>query len=546
MSFLSIFEIGRTAVLATQTQLNVVGNNLANAATPGYNRQEVILDVVTPVTQGNQKIVVGQGVSVAAIRRQYDALLQNQINLAQQDYGQSSTLNQYLSSIDQIFNEAQNLGLATPLTDFFNAWQELANNPQGLTERSLVLQKTDSLINSAQQMEKGVTDTLTQINTGITSDVTKINDLATQIAKLNDQITQVEAGSGMGTSNSLRDKRDQVLKDLNYLIEAGSWEDSSSGALTVTVGQRNLVSGSSTKTLSAIASQNGAYTLKLDGMDITSQVTKGEIGGLSAASQDIRANLQDFRKLIASLANQVNLQHIQGFDLDALGGTSFFNPIQLTVVKTSASGNLTSSITDYSQLTMDEYAVNFVDDGSGGFNYQITNADTGALKTSGAYVAAGTTVNLEGIRFVLSGTVTAQDSFSVSPLTTAIQNFGKVVTDSRKIAASSSATSVPGNNVNALAVADIINNQISSLDSGTVVDFYQSLVGQIGSQTKTAIDSEVFAKNFLGQLTNKRDSISGVNMDEEAANLIRFQRAFQAAARLISTADELFQTLLNL
>jgi flagellar hook-associated protein 1 FlgK len=215
-------------------------------------------------------------------------------------------------------------------------------------------------------------------------------------------------------------------------------------------------------------------------------------------------------------------------------------------VKNAATTSLTATITDNSLLTLDEYAVGFVDDGSGGFNYQITNSATGAVKTSGAYNPAGTTVNLEGIRFVLSGAVTAEDNFTVSPLTSAIQDFERNLTDPRHIAASSGAATIPGNNANALAIADIINTQVSALDSGSLADYYQTLIGQIGGQSKTASDNLTFANNFLNQLTSKRDSISGVNMDEEAADLIRFQRSFQAAARVLDVADKLFQTLLNL
>jgi len=532
--------------MASQTQLSVVSNNISNAATPGYSREAVVLEVNSPGSKTGMNSAVGQGVMVTGITRRYDALLQNQINLAQQDYGRSNTLSQYLSSIDQLFNEAQDIGLAGPLNDFFNAWQEVANNPQGLTERNLLLQKADILISSAQQLEQGITDSIGHVNTNITSDTDQINDLASRIALLNGQITQMESGSSVASAIQLRDKRDQALKELNNLIETSSWEDPNNGAITVTVGQRNLVSANNTNTLTATYTSSGSYDLKLDGLNITSKISKGEMGGLLTVQENLKTDLHDLRKLVASLTNQVNLQHVQGYDLDGNAGTNFFDPLQLTVVKNAATTSLTATITDNSLLTLDEYAVGFVDDGSGGFNYQITNSATGAVKTSGAYNPAGTTVNLEGIRFVLSGAVTAEDNFTVSPLTSAIQDFERNLTDPRHIAASSGAATIPGNNANALAIADIINTQVSALDSGSLADYYQTLIGQIGGQSKTASDNLTFANNFLNQLTSKRDSISGVNMDEEAADLIRFQRSFQAAARVLDVADKLFQTLLNL
>ncbi|MBA4394130.1 MAG: hypothetical protein C0407_11305, partial [Desulfobacca sp.] len=433
-----------------------------------------------------------------------------------------------------------------------NAWQEVANNPQGLTERNLLLQKSSALTNSAQSMEKGITDTLNQINTGIINSVSQINALASRIAQLNGQIAQIEGGSGVSSANDLRDQRDQALKDLNNLVETSSWEDADTGAITVTVGMRNLVNGSTTNTLSAVYTQSGSYTLNLDGMDVTARISKGELGGRLEAGQDIRANLLDLRLLVASITNRVNLQHAQGVGLDTSTGLNFFNPIQLSSTDNSAGATMTSaSITNYSQLTLEEYSVQFATV-LGVQNYRIYDAATGVLKTSGVYTSGANidikdqANNPEGIRIVITGVVTDQDSFTVSPLTSAIQNFGTAITDPRKIGASASANTLPGDNTNALALADILNSKFAELNTGTFADYYQSLVGQVGSSSKTASDGLTFSNNFLTQLNNKRDSVSGVNMDEEASNLVRYQRAYQAASRLITTADTLFQELLSL
>jgi flagellar hook-associated protein 1 FlgK len=279
----------------------------------------------------------------------------------------------------------------------------------------------------------------------------------------------------------------------------------------------------------------------LAGQEITSRITKGEMGGLLTARQDIQGNLLDLRKLVASITNQVNLQQVQGYGLDGSTNTNFFNSLQLSVQKNSAGASLTATITDNSQLTLDEYTVKF-----NAGNYELHNKATGNLLTSGTYDPIGTTFTYQGIKYVMSGAVNDQDSFTVSPLTTAIQNFGTAITDPRKIAASATANGVPGDNTNALAIAGLMNSQVSALNSHTFTGYYQNLVGQVGSQSKAASDELTFSNNFLTQLTNQRDSVSGVNMDEEASNLVRFQRAYEAAARLIKTADEILQTLLQL
>ncbi|MCJ7833699.1 MAG: flagellar hook-associated protein FlgK, partial [Deltaproteobacteria bacterium] len=212
MSISSIFNIGITALKASQAQLSVTSNNIANQTTPGYSRQEVILEVSTPIAQAQG--FVGQGVAIAGIKRRYDSLLQSQIYGAQQDYGKASVLSQTLSEVEQLFNEAQDLGLAGPLEDFFNAWQDVASNPEDLTERNLLLQKSDALTLSAQRMEQGMTDILKTTQEGIADLADQVNTLGSKIARLNDQIFQVESGSTATTANDLRDQRDNLLKDL--------------------------------------------------------------------------------------------------------------------------------------------------------------------------------------------------------------------------------------------------------------------------------------------------------------------------------------------
>ncbi len=539
MSISSILNIGISALNASQTQLSVTSSNIANETTSGYSRQEVILEVSSPIAQSGGS--VGSGVNVAQIKRDYYPFIQNQICGAQQDYGKASTQSQTLSELEQIFNENRNLGLATPLADFFNAWQEVANNPENQTARNMLLQKSDSLVNSAQTMENSIQGVLKSDDQGITASVESVNSLASKIAKLNDQISQLEARSTTVSANELRDQRDTAVKELSNLIGISTWEDKTNGSVTVTIGMKNLVSGNTVNTLSAAYNGEGEYSLQLDGQDITSRITKGEIGGRLTARQEIEGDLHDLRKLVASITNAVNLQHRQGFGLDGSTGINFFNPAELSVKNNSTGANLAATITDFSQLTMTEYSIKF-----NGDSYEVYNKETGTILTSGAYNAGGTTINLEGVQFDMSGSVTDQDSFTVSPLTAAIQNFKTTITSNQQIAASGTADGLPGDNINALALANLVNGNITALNSDTLVNYYKNLVAKVGNQSQTAADELTFSNNFLSQLKTQRDSVSGVNLDEEASNLVIFQRAYQAAARVVTTADALYQTLLNM
>ncbi len=536
-------NIGRTLLTASQAQLGVTSHNIANANSPGYSRQEVILEVSTPINMAQG--FVGRGVTVSGIKRHYDGLLSNQIVGYQQDYGKSYTMSQTLAGVEQLFNEAQSLGLAKPLTEYFNAWQGVASNPEGLTERNLLLQKSEALVLSAQRIEQGITDILKHTEEGIADITDQINSLASKIARLNDQIIQFQDGSIGNAANDLKDQRDKLFKDLGNLVELSSWENQDDGSLTVTVGMRTLVSGNTSNTLSEVYNLEGNYSLQLDGQDITSRITKGELGGLLSARQEITGNaLYDLRKLMATLTYAVNFQHAQGFGLDGSTHNNFFNPTQLTVRNFAAEAVLTASIpanTNPSDLNLDEYTVKF-----NGLNYEIYNSQTGVLKTSGVYDPDGTTINLEGVRLDISGAVTDQDNFIVSPLKTAVSNLRTAVTSAQAIAASGTLAGLPGDNTCALTLAGFQDSQVTSLNSGSLADLYRGLISRVGTVNRAASDELEFTDNFLTELNTRRDSISGVNLDDEAANLVRFQHAYEAGAQLIKTADEIYQTILNI
>jgi flagellar hook-associated protein 1 FlgK len=539
MSLFGLFNIGRSAILASQAGLAITNNNIANVNTRGYSRREVILELSNPsLLNGN---LVGSGVTATGIRRHYDRFIETQLLGQAQAQGKSAALEQAFSEIEQVFNESQIPGLSESLSDYFNAWQDVASNPQGQPERQQLLQRSQSLVRHIQAIEQGITDTVRHINDEIGSITDEVNEMASRLASLNEQIVMAEAGGQAGDAADFRDQRDQLLKDLGNLADVSSYENQD-GSLTVTVGTRNLVSGSKVNKLEKRVNVANNYEFYLDGVNITSNLSKGRLGGFLSARADIESNpLADFRKLVASLIKEVNLQHQKGFGLDGSTGNNFFNTLQLSSKDSSAGADITSAvITDLSQVTLDEYDITF--DASN--NYFVRNAATGDLVTSGAYVS-GDPIAFDGIEIAITGAVTASDSFFVSPLTDAVKNFGLVVADYRHIAASSTAAGLPGDNLNAREIAGLADSVISDLGS-SLNDFYRTIVSYTGTADRAASDMLAFDNSLMDQLNQRRESISGVSLDEEAINLITFQRSFEAGAKMIQVTDELLQTILNL
>lgn len=539
MSLFGLFDIGRSALLASQTGIAVTSNNIANVNTPGYSRQEVILEIANPVSSGRG--FIGRGVTVAGIRRSYDNFIQMQLLGQQQNRGRSQAINNALSEIEGVLNDQGGLGLSQSIQEFFNAWQEVSTNPEGIPQRESLLYRTRQFINASRQIEQRITSTLNNIDNTIDDTVNRVNELAKKIATLNERIVQIESGLNAEKAFDLRDQRDGMLRELSDLVDF-SYREDDNGSITITVGMRDLVSGTTANSLSSAVTGNSERKIIIDGIDITGRIQRGQLGGLLAVRGDIETRaLYSLRRLIASITKEVNLLHRSGYGLDGSSGNDFFYPLSLSTTDNSTGADITSAtITNLASLTLDEYDITF--DSSN--NYYVTDRQTGSVVSTGAYVS-GNPISFDGIEITITGAVTSNDRFSISPLKNAIKNFGLAISNPEKIAASSSLSGIPGDNGNALNIYNLGSIAIGDIGD-TFMDYYRSIVTVTGTMSRSASDSLTFDENLLSEIQSRRDSISGVSLDEEAINLIRYQRSFEAAAKMIKVTDELLEMVMNL
>jgi flagellar hook-associated protein 1 FlgK len=543
MSIFNLFAIGKSAIFASQTALNVVSNNIANVNTPGFSRQEVILKVSQPVNMKGHYI--GGGLGDVEIKRHYDKFLHLQIIGQKQHYGRSSSLEQGLSQVEQIFNEAKGLGLSDPLKEYFNAWQDVANNPEGHPQRITLLQKANTLVNKAKQMESDLLNKLKYINEEIVDVVNNVNSITSNIAALNEKITIAEAGLSSEEASYFRDERDLLLGNLSELTEF-TWYEDSNGAVTIHIDGKILVENVRSVDLTTADNLEGDKNVYLNGVNINSFFQEGKLGGFISIRDDIKSNpLHGLRKLIASITKETNLLHRTGYGLDSSTNNNFFDQLQIYTRNTSSGATATASVTNPSNpsaVTLDEYDINFIN----ATDYEVYNRQTGALVASGTGYVPGNTINFDGIDVVINGTIASGDSFFISPLTGVIENFNVGISDKDKIAAASSNTDLPGDNSKALQIVQLSQNNISDLDSTTFEGYYTGIVSNIGVMSKAASDSYTYDENLLFELEKKREAVSGVSMDEEAVNLIRYQRSFEAGARILKVTDELLEMVINL
>ncbi|MFQ5736257.1 MAG: flagellar hook-associated protein FlgK [Thermodesulfobacteriota bacterium] len=539
----SVLDIAKTALLSSQKAINVTSHNISNASTPGYTKQTAVMESMDPVNYGG--LYFGAGVTVSGIERVYDSFQATQIRDANSSLSRYEAKGGHLSAVESLLNDFGGSGLSSRVDDFFNAFEDLAASPSTSAERSALLSSANVLADEFNRVGGAIKQNVSQINGRIEATVEKINTLGAQVAELNLQITTVEVA---GTSaNDLRDRRDNLLNELSKLADISTVEGKD-GKTDVYISGSFLVAGVEVSPLSVVINPENpeVYNISSNGMVLNDRITggslKGDLEG-SAYLQDILGRL-DY--LAASIVKDVNTLHRSGYGLDGSTGVDFFKApsvyLQSSTRNTGGAVISAGSVTDLTLLTLDDYEVRF----SGPASYTVVNTATNAVVTTGAY-ASGSPITFDGISFTITdntGTPAMGDTFAVSVTKNASEYIGVDITNGNRIAASSSAATLPGDNTNAMALAALKDS--ASMDGQTFSEFYRAVVTGVGTAVAEAKSNLSAQGKVAEQLQLARESVSGVSLEEEAINLIKLQRAYEAAAKVMGTADKMFEALLNI
>lgn len=547
-----IFNIARSGIHANQQGLATTSHNISNINTKGYSRQEVVLETNRPA-EG----VIGSGVQVAHIRRTVDAFLENQLTAGNEDLGYSTSRATFLSQADGIVTETENSGLSYGITEFFNALRDVATNPESPIQRTVLLAKAQSLAQTVVDQGAAFNQIRLDANQEISRHVDTINGLAVRIASLNDDIFKAES-SGREAPD-LRDQRGVLINDLAELVDIEQVQ--LRDGVGINVGGQLLVGGNHANALSTIPEADNppfhdVAFVRSDGnaFAISDKIQGGKVGGLLAARDtDVVAFQDRLDRLAAVLVNEFNQQHQAGYGLDDSTGNDFFSPLspQAPVADAQNGGTAVGTsvtITDPTLVTFQNYDVQF----TGLATFDVVNSETGATVISGGAYTSGNPVNFDGLDVVLTGTPAVGDVFRVSVHQGAAQRFGVALTNTNQIAAASQPSTaltgpkVPGDNTNALALVGLHTSRQGTLGNLTLNDYHTITIGDVGSAAREAELTFNTVTGEVDQLQSLRESVSGVSLDEELTNLLSFQRSFEASARMITVADELFQTVLNM
>lgn len=565
MTLFSSLHVGGGAVQTNQLALRVVGNNIANAATPGYIREEVTQSPLDPTRFGS--LSIGNGVRASAVRQQVDRFLSERSRQAGSQYEAADAQSVLFRRLETIFNELTDADLSTALGSFFDSIQNAANQPADLTRRGLVVRSAQIATTLIQDI-RGQIDALSKdVNTEIQLGADQINSSLKAIRRLNVEIVAAEAGSP-SDAGGLRVQRDNELANLSKLIEVQVHEQPDGGIDVLADGDFLLFNGSIQEVAARTSEDGGAVNLVFAESQRTLPTSGGKLGGLQefrdgslaeiAQSLDTMAKtlIYQFNRVHSSGQGLSNYRDIEG-DYRAIDPSAVLTSADAGLVFVPNNGSFEVRVTDQVTGQVETFLVDVDLDGVGAddsLNDVVNRINTVAF--GGQSVAS---VNAQG-RLAMSAPADQEFSFA-NDTSGFLAAFGintffsgsdsrtirlneRTASDPSFFAASS--TGEPGDNANALALASFEEFAFPELGNTGVSRYMTGIVEQLGGGSRSATLQSDILKNVRDALEAEHQSISGVSLDEEAVKLVAYQHAFQASARYLQTIDELLDVLIGI
>lgn len=518
-------NVAMSGLYASQRALDITSHNISNVNTEGYSRQTVNQKADNAISTSDHTGMVGNGTRVLGSTRVRDEYLDFKYWSENVSYGEWQIKETMLSDLEAIFNEPSDSGFNTVLNEFFSAIQELSKDPSSLSTRALVREKGKTLTNyfnsTAASLEKMQAD----INYTVKSKVDEINSYSEQIRSLNEQIYKYELQGD--TASDLRDQRTVLVDKLSKLAKINAQE--------VIVGK--LANGKD---------------------DIRFQVV---VGGKFLVD-----NFKNYKIKYIQTDTKNNPEDIPGiYKLYWEDGT-VFNPgggeLKGYMDVRDGAGDIKNDFKGipFYLRKMNEFVRTFAKAFNEGFidyngdgNIDIGENKTGHADGYGLNSAAGDP--LPGIRFFTKNEEYSADFIGGAATITDINNLynnitarnlsvsGDIIDTVDNIFTSTSAGEV-GNGEVLLSIIDFRHDS-SVFNEGTPEDFMRSLISNLGIDTQQASRLSLNQETIVKQIDNRRSSNSGVSLDEEMANMVKFQHAYNASARMITTLSAIYDTLIN-
>jgi flagellar hook-associated protein 1 len=481
MAGFSGIQVALQALLSQQTALEITQNNVANANTKGYHRQEAVLKAGFPnrsmaftSSAGAQNI--GTGVYVSSIRRFsldfYDTRYRGQTS----ENSKFNMMTSMLTEVEINLSDTSSDGIAQRMDEFLAGWQTTATDPDIVAVRDDLLERTKSMVEAFNNRALRLIQIQKDQDLALTQRVDDINKISTQIGELN-----AEIGRSQGSNtqpNALLDERDRLLDQMSQLIGVTSHLQDN-GQVIISLQGHALVMGTKTFQLETTPDSNNLMQVNWadDPAKTVLDIKGGEVAGIlytrDVVMEDQKKMLND---TVVSMMNRVNAVHRSGFDLDGNPGVDLF-------VATPGQEALS-------------FAVN-------------------PAITSSRMLAAATETNAQG---------NGNNALAISAI----------------LDTSTFPVRIPP--ITALTAAE---DPVFATGESSIRHYNSSRVTSLALEIRHAKTGASDSENLMTAMDDQREQIAGVNMDEEAANMVKYQRAYQAAIRLMNTFDEMLDQVVN-
>ncbi|MEX2175122.1 MAG: flagellar hook-associated protein FlgK [Pirellulaceae bacterium] len=565
MTLFSTIQLSNNALIAAQLGLQVTGNNIANANTPGYIRQRLVLAPAPTQRYGN--LLLGLGVDVQAVVQVTDRFLAERLRAAESDLANGEMQENTYVQLESLVGELSDTDLSTSLTTFFNSIHDILNQPDSTSVRNLAVLQGRTLAEDISRLDGRVRQVRDDINTQVVASAGEINNLLENIADLNLQIVRAEGGdTSPSDAVGLRDRRGVALSDLAKLMDIRSIEQPS-GDVTVFSGGDYLVFAGTWREVSVATSDDRGLSIaeiRIDETDSPISTASGKLAGLYASRDEIlggaidnldefaQALIFEFNKVYAGGQGLVGHSSLEAefavsdttlaLDQAGLGFTPTNGRFEVQVLNTQTGLKQTVDIqvdlngldedTTLADLAADLDAIDGISASILPSRKLLINSDSPLVQFSFAGDTSGVLAAL-GVNSFFTGS--GASNIGVSQVVQ--KSPGKF---------SASLTGVGEDTTVAAQLANLLSASLPSRGNESLATLYDRMTSDITQGAAVTHSVAEGFRVFQRTLEGQHLAISGVNLDEEAVRMITYQRAFQASARVIQAVNEMLDVLVNL
>ncbi|EGR0420161.1 flagellar hook-associated protein FlgK [Vibrio cholerae] len=619
-----LLNVGTQSVLTAQRQLNTTGHNISNVNTEGYSRQSVIQGTNAPRQYGGE--TYGMGVHVENVRRSWDQFAVKELNIASTDYAFKRDTEENLDMLSKLLSSVASKKIPENLNEWFDSVKSLADSPNDLGARKVVLEKAKLISQNLNDFHETVRLQKDITNKGLALGVERINQLALEIRDLQRLMMRVP-----GPHNDLMDKHEKLVSELSQYTKVTVTQRKHGEGFNIHIGNgHTLVSGTEASQLRVIDGfpDTQQHRLAMVEGKALKAISARDIGGKMEAILDMRDEhipylMDEVGRLALSFSHEVNTLQSQGLDLRGNVGSALFTDVNLDVIARSrvvtnsnSKADMAVFIEDVSQLKGGEYSMQYngsefvVTLPSGqqtvlpvvkgnvyvdGLRVEVRNppqvgerilvrptrngaaairlATEDATKIAAQSFEASTTfaqgkakfkilqpgdvrefeviVSPTGDQFAVTDTkgnilLQPQPYPPTGPVTVLGTTFE--LTEGALPNDKFTANLIPseGDNGNLRKMINIQTAKRMNDNESTIIDLYHNLNTDVGLKMATMTRLTDVARLEKEAAQSRIASISGVNLDEEAANMMKFQQAYMASSRIIQASNDTFNTILAL